>query len=85
MCVCVCVCVSVPRKRFSGNCRSHHHGDCLRHENVSLFNHIDLDLRFKVTQILVMQIISVRLFQKLFKQCPPSLILISALEITTYR
>ena len=42
------VCVCVHPKRILGNCLSHHrqswHSDCLRHENASRVNYIDLDL-----------------------------------------
>ena len=79
ICVCVCVCVclsicpSVPRKRFTGNYWSHHHktwhSGCLRHENASRVNYIDRDLHSR-SQILIMRIINVRLFQKLFKAIP---------------
>ena len=44
----VWVCVCVPRKRFLSNYWSHHcqtwHGNCLRHENASHVNYIDLVL-----------------------------------------
>ena len=48
VCVYVCFCVSVPLKRFLENYLSplHQiwHRDCLRHENASHVNYIDLDL-----------------------------------------
>ena len=44
----VCLVSLGPCKRFLGNYWSHHeqsgHGDCLRHENASHVNYIDLDL-----------------------------------------
>ena len=85
MCVCVCAhacvrvraCVCVRRKRFLGNYWSHHRqtwrGDCLRHEKASRVNYIDLDLHSR-SHILIMKIVNVWLFQKLFKQCPSSLL-----------
>ena len=55
--------MSVLRKRFLGNYWSHHHqawhGDCLRHENASLYWPWPA---FKVTQILIMKIINVLFF-----------------------
>ena len=53
VCLCVCVCLSVcvyfPHKRFLGNYHTHHHhqtwhGNCLRHDNASHVNCIDLYL-----------------------------------------
>ena len=56
MCVCVCVYVSVPRKRFLGNYQSHlhqtWHGDCLRHDNTSCINYIDLDLHWHAGRLM---------------------------------
>ena len=44
----LCVCVCVHRKRFLGNCWSHHHqtwhGSSLRHGDASRVNYIDFDL-----------------------------------------
>ena len=72
--LCACVCVCVPRKRFLRNCWSDHqawHGGCLRHDNASHVNYFDLHSR---SQILIMKIIKVWLFQKPFKQWPSCLL-----------
>ena len=57
MCVCLSVCVCFPCKRFLRHYWSHHHqtwhGNCLRHDNASHVNHINLDLHSK-SQILIM-------------------------------
>ena len=48
VCVCLSVCVYFPHKRFLGNYHTHHHqtwhGNCLRHDNASHVNYIDLSL-----------------------------------------
>ena len=72
-----CLCASVPRKRFLGNYRSHHHqtwhSGCLRHGNASHVIYIVLDLHSR-SHILIMKMINVQLCQKLSKQCPSSLL-----------
>ena len=73
--LCACVRLCVPHKRCLGNYWSHHHqtwpNNCLRHDDASHVNYIDLDWRLHGSY---RKIRNVPLFHKLFKQSPSSLL-----------
>ena len=73
VCACVCVCVhmcvcpsqAISRKLLkSSSSNFTWHGDCLRHENASHVNYVDLDLHssFQVKELPIMKLINVWLF-----------------------